>query len=164
MFQADNLKWLSLKCVCLIYLETYKNINYIHFCSFRNRQRKLGTKLQWSAEHFVKPPCRPTLCTHKHTHTDRHSHTLTQTEAKSTTKTHWRIIIFWTDLAAKNVGGGKKLKKKNIHQVEKEIPDLTPEPTAWARPSTRLPLLYSLPKKLFSACKTVQEAYYLMID
>lgn len=59
---------------------------------------------------------------------------------------------------------GKKKKKKKKFTGGVRVPGPGPEPTARPSPSTRLFFVYSLLQMLFSACKSVQEAYYLMID
>lgn len=117
------------------------------FFSSRNRQRKLGTKLQWSPNFFcvdLEPPS-PTL---KHTHTHAN---------KRSQQNHTGEPSFWTDAVVWSKG------QKKFTGGER-VPGPVLEPAAWPSPSTRLSFLYSLPEMLFRACKTVREVYYLMID
>lgn len=109
-----TLQWIQCTCLdvpTIIGLELplcAKQTDSSSYFSTRNRQRKLGTKLQWSPNFFcvdLEPPS-PTL---KHTHANKRSQ-----------QNHTGEPSFWTDAVVRSKG-----QKKKSLQVVKECLDLS---------------------------------------
>lgn len=125
-------------------------IFFLFFFPSRNRQRKLGTKVQWSTKFICETEFRTTRA-HRYIPIYRRKQMFTQpppnqkmakkVNTKTTLENHhldWR--------GCKGVKGKKKTKHTKKYLQVAGVPGPGPEPTAWASPSPRLSSLYSLPK------------------
>lgn len=125
---------------------------FFFFFPSRNRQRKLGTKVQWSTKFICETEFRTTRA-HRYIPIYRRKQMFTQplpppqpkNGIKSKHKNDTGEPSSGLTWLQRSKGQKNKQTQKKYLQVA-GVPGPGPEPTAWASPSPRLSSLYSLPK------------------